>query len=131
MTALKPFEVLIVEDEPMVRMVAADAIAGAGMTIQEAGDATEALQLLKENSGIGLLFTDINLPGEMCGLALSHAVHCQRGDMEFILTSGAQSVSRAELRNYGTFLPNPYSTELLIEIVHKKCGYWRARRAGS
>jgi DNA-binding NtrC family response regulator len=126
-----PFEVLIVEDEPMIRMVAVDAIAAAGMTTREAGDAVEALQLLNENRGIGLLFTDIHLPGEMCGLALSHEVHGQRDDMEFILTSGAQSVGESDLRNYGTFLPKPYTTERLMELVHRKCGFWRGRTGNS
>lgn len=127
MPNIKPFEVLIVEDEPLIRMMAVDTIAEAGMVTREAGDAAEALRALQDHSGIGLLFTDINLPGEMCGLSLTHRVHIDRADMEFIVTSGAQSALESDLRNYGTFLPKPYSSRDLMTIVHKKCRYWQGR----
>jgi len=119
------FEVLIVEDEALIRMMAADTISAAGMVTREAGDAAEALQVLKEHSGVGLLFTDVDLPGEMCGLALTHRVHVEHSHMEFIVTSGAQSVLIPDLRNHGTFLAKPYSADRLMKIVNKKCGHWQ------
>ena len=125
MAGRKPFEVLIVEDEAIVRMMAADAISAAGMVTREAGDAVEALQALKAHSGVGLLFTDVNLPGEVCGLSLTQRVHIERPDMEFIITSGAQSVLESDLRNHGTFLPKPYSAGGLMTIVHQKCRHWQ------
>jgi two-component system, response regulator PdtaR len=129
MTRDTPFEVLIVEDEPMVRMMAADTISASGMVAREAGDAIEALQVLNDHAGVGLLFTDVNLPGEMCGIALSHRVHGECANMEFIITSGGHTVKASELRNSGSFLPKPYSAEQLMELVQKKCAYWRGHRS--
>jgi YesN/AraC family two-component response regulator len=44
----------------------------------EAADAAEALHVLAEHPAIGLVFTDVNMPGEMDGLDLAHEVHQRR-----------------------------------------------------
>ncbi len=49
MSRSNPKEVLIVEDEAMIRMVAADALADSGLVAWEAGDADEALDALDEH----------------------------------------------------------------------------------
>ena len=120
MTASIPREVLVVEDEPLVRMVAADALADSGIMAWEAADAGEALHMLDEHPAIGLVFTDINMPGDMDGLHLAHEVHQRRPDVGLIVTSGAKSVSDEELPDSGTFLPKPYPTERLVSIVSAK-----------
>ncbi len=68
-----PHEALVVEDEPMTRMFAADAISGVGVKVYEASDAGEALQILGEHPKLDLLFTDIELAAGMDGLALCPA----------------------------------------------------------
>ncbi len=120
MPAQIPREVLIVEDEPMTRMVAADAIADQGIMTWEAADATEALQLLHDHPRIGLLFTDVIVPGEMDGLDLAQKVSKSRPDVEVIVTSGAVQVSDDQLPDNGTFLPKPYRANQLVHIVSKK-----------
>lgn len=115
-----PPAVLIVEDEPMTRMVAADAISDTGMRIREAGDAKEALQILDNHSDIDILFTDIEMPGPMDGLGLAEQVHEDRPDVELIVTSGATKVDDSDLPDNGTFLPKPYRTTRLVEIVKEK-----------
>ena len=59
-----PREVLVVEDEPLIRMVVADALTDRGIMAWEAGDAAEALVVLDEHPAIGLVFTDVSMPGE-------------------------------------------------------------------
>jgi two-component system, response regulator PdtaR len=115
-----PREVLVVEDEPMIRMVAADALADRGIMAWEAGDAEEALDALDQHPHIGLVFTDVNMPGEMNGLGLAHQVSLVRPDVELIVTSGAVNISNEELPDNGTFLPKPYPTERLVNIVSEK-----------
>lgn len=115
-----PKEVLVVEDEPLVRMVAADALADSGIMAWEAADAGEALQILDEHPAIGLVFTDVNMPGEMDGLGLAHEVHLRRPDVGLIVTSGAVTVQDEELPDSGTFLPKPYPTDRLVRIVTEK-----------
>ncbi len=120
MTSPIPREVLVVEDEPLVRMVAADALADCGIMAWEAGDASEALSLLAEHPAIGLVFTDINMPGDMDGLALAREVHLRRPDVGLIVTSGAMNVLDEKLPDSGTFLPKPYPADRLARIVAAK-----------
>ncbi len=115
-----PPEVLIVEDEPITRMVAADAISDTGLQIREAGDAKEALQVLDNHSDVGILFTDIDMPGPIDGLGLAEQVHEDRPDVELIVTSGATTVEDSDLPDNGTFLPKPYRTTRLVEVVKQK-----------
>lgn len=115
-----PKEVLVVEDEPLVRIVVADAMADRGIMAWEAGDASEALQALCDHPRIGLVFTDVNMPGEMDGLALAQQVTSSRPDMEVIVTSGARTPDGAELPERATFVPKPYRAEQLVGIVQQK-----------
>jgi CheY-like chemotaxis protein len=115
-----PKEVLVVEDEAIIRMVAADALADRGIMAWEAGDAHEALKMLEQHPRIGLLFTDINMPGDMNGLGLAHEVSVSRPALELIVTSGAVTLSDQDLPDHGTFLPKPYPTYKLVSIIEEK-----------
>lgn len=120
MTKDIPKEVLVVEDEPLIRMVAADALTDCGIMAWEAGDSDEALVMLGEHPNIGLVFTDINMPGPMNGLGLAHEVNLRRPDVGLIVTSGAVTVADCDLPDSGTFLPKPYPTDRLVSIVTRK-----------
>ncbi len=113
-------EVLIVEDEAMIRMVAADALADCGIVAWEAGDAEEALNALNQHPSISLLFTDVNMPGELNGIDLARRVHEVRPDVELVITSGATSIVNDELPDHGTFLGKPYPVDRLVHIVATK-----------
>jgi DNA-binding NtrC family response regulator len=120
MTGSLPKEVLVVEDEPMIRMVAADALTDRGIMAWEAGDADEALEVLEQHPRIGVVFTDVNMPGEMNGLGLAHEVTAIRPDVKVIVTSGAVTIADKDLPDSGTFLPKPYPTDRLVNIVSEK-----------
>ena len=70
-----PPNVLVVEDEMMLRIRAVDIVEDAGFTAIEAVNADEALSILESRSDISLLFSDIQMPVSMDGLKLAHAVH--------------------------------------------------------
>jgi CheY-like chemotaxis protein len=114
-----PLEVLVVEDEPLVRIVATDAIADSGIMAWEAGDAAEALEVLGRRPHIGLVVTDVNMPGEMDGLALADRVYEDRPDVSVIVTSGQAMVGADDLPDGGAFLRKPYRPERLVELVHR------------
>jgi CheY-like chemotaxis protein len=65
--------VLVVEDEMLIRTPAVDMVEDAGYTSVEAVDADEAFAILKSRSVIAMLFTDIQMPGSMDGLQLAHS----------------------------------------------------------
>ena len=115
-----PKEVLVVEDEPLVRIAAADALVDRGIMAREAGNASEALQALDNHPQIGVVFTDINMPGEPDGLGLAEQVSVERPDVEIIVTSGARQMRYEDLPDDGVFLAKPYTPERLVQVVEQK-----------
>ena len=108
--------VLIVEDEPLVRMIAVQAIEAAGFRAYEAEDADEAIRILEQSYDIRFVFTDINMPGSMDGIRLVHCVRDRWPPIQFIVTSGQLKFGKAELPLGSVFVSKPYSPE---EIVRK------------
>src|ERR1051325_2951974 len=99
--------VLVVEDEMVLRMRAVDIVEDAGFTAVEAVNADEALAILEGRSDIALLFTDIQMPGSMDGLKLAHAVHSRWPDIGIILVSGQMKPSDAERPTDSRFFSKP------------------------
>ena len=120
MSKFLPREVLVVEDEPLVRMAAADAIADSGVMAWEAEDASEALRILDARPAIGLVFTDVDMPGVMDGLTLAAKVNEDRPDVALIVTSGHVAVPDEDLPDHGVFLPKPYRTDRLINLIQRQ-----------
>jgi CheY-like chemotaxis protein len=81
-------KVLVVEDEMVLRMRAADIVEDAGFSAIEAVNADEAMAILESRSDIAVLFTDIQMPGSMDGLKLAHAVHARWPNIKIVLVSG-------------------------------------------
>src|SRR6188508_3602739 len=85
--------VLVVEDEMVLRLRAVDIVEDAGFNAVEAVNADEALSILESRTDISLLFSDIQMPGTMDGLKLAHAVHDRWPSIKIILVSGQVKVS--------------------------------------
>jgi CheY-like chemotaxis protein len=66
----EPLVVLVVEDEPLVRMIIVDTLADAGFEVLQASDAHEALRLFEAKAEVAVVLTDIDMPGGMDGLEL-------------------------------------------------------------
>ena len=84
--------VLIVEDEPLVRVGACNMIEDAGFEVIEAASADEAIRILESRSDIRVVFTDVHMPGTMDGLRLAHAVRGRWPPIKIIVTSGRSRV---------------------------------------
>lgn len=111
---------LIVEDEAFIRMVAVDALEEGGFSIIEAGDAREALDILERSPEIALIFTDINMPGDIDGLDLAEEVARRWPQIEIIVTSGGVRLASADVPDSGKFLPKPYATDHLVDLVKEQ-----------
>lgn len=109
---------LVVEDEAFIRMAAADALEDLGFSSYEAADAIEALSILSEHPEIELLFTDVNMPGEMDGVALARRARQVCPRLGIIVTSGKERVR--EIPGGGTFLPKPYRPHQLAEAIARR-----------
>ena len=109
--------VLIVEDEPLLRMHAASLIEDAGFDTLEASSAEEAIEFLETRLDIRIVFTDIDLPGEMNGIRLAAAIRDRWPPVELVLTSGQVKVADKDIQTRGHFLPKPYEARRLIETL--------------
>ena len=114
--------VLIVEDEFLLRMDAADMIAGAGFEVVEAANADEAIEVLEARRDITVVFTDIQMPGSMDGLKLARAVKGRWPPIKIVATSGHLHVRETDLPEGGRFLPKPYSPVQVAGVLREVTG---------
>jgi DNA-binding NtrC family response regulator len=111
--------VLIVEDEPLIRFSTLDALEGVGHVALEAGNADEAMVLLKSRRDVEILFTDVNMAGSMDGIQLAKRVRAIRPDIGIIITSGVVQLDPMALPANAVFLPKPYQYAALLTSIHR------------
>ncbi|SDM69585.1 PAS domain S-box-containing protein [Methylobacterium phyllostachyos] len=80
--------VLIVDDEPTVRMLVADILNELGFTAIEVGDSAAGLRVLQSDVRIDLLITDVGLPGGMNGRQMADAARVTRPDLRVLFITG-------------------------------------------
>jgi two-component system, response regulator PdtaR len=117
-----PPVILVVEDEPLLRMLAVEVVEEAGFIAIEARDADEAVMLLESRTDITLLFTDINMPGSMDGLKLAHAVRNRWPPIKILVVSGEQQLQSSDLPSNSSFVGNPYQSSSLVEELRSLVG---------
>ena len=110
--------VLVVEDEALLRFQAMDTLEAAGYEVLEAPNADAALELL-QNCAVGVLFTDIQMPGPMNGLELARLVHERWPDVRLVLTSGRVRPTAADMPDDSAFLSKPYASSSLLKTMEK------------
>src|ERR1700682_1954007 len=111
--------VLVVEDEFLIRMNAAEMIEEAGFQVVEAANADEAVAILEARLDIAVVFTDIQMPGSMDGLKLARAVRNRCRPIHIVATSGLVDVRTGDLPEGGRFLPKPYSPAQIIGTLRE------------
>jgi DNA-binding NtrC family response regulator len=109
--------VLIVEDDPLLRMLAVDVVTDAGLVSIEASGADEAKEILKRRSDIAVLFTDIDMPGSMNGIGLAQWAKGAMQSIKIIITSGHSSLDGAEGSANWIFVPKPYDIDRVTEKI--------------
>ena len=112
--AAKPV-VLIVEDEPLVRLAAVDMIEEAGFVVFEAADAKQALERLNSTARIDILFTDIGLPGMRGPELAAQALKLRKG-LKVIFASGYGEQESRSIPGAGR-LSKPYDQDDLVRAL--------------
>jgi CheY-like chemotaxis protein len=113
--------VLVVEDEMILRMRAVDIVEDAGFCSVEAVNADEAISILESRSDISP-FTDIQMPGSIDGLKLAHAVHERWPSIKIVLVSGQVKPSDAERPENSRFFGKPLGVEQMITELQAMVG---------
>jgi CheY-like chemotaxis protein len=100
--------ILVVEDEPLVRAVAVMHLQERGFSIIEAQDADEAILILRDDRSIAAVFSDVQMPGRMDGLALAQWLANTCPTVKVLMTSERMVPDKSmEWR----FLAKPYWLE--------------------
>jgi CheY-like chemotaxis protein len=119
MSATQRPVVLIVEDEILVRMNAAEMIGDACFDVVEARNADEAIEILEACPNIHVIFTDIQMPGSMDGLKLARFVRSRWPPIKIVATSGFVRIGTGDLPEGSRFLPKPYRPEQIVATLRE------------
>jgi CheY-like chemotaxis protein len=111
--------VLVVEDESLVRMFAVDVLEDEGYEVVEAANAEQALAELRHRPDISLVFTDINMPGEMDGVGLAREISQTMPGIHVILTSGKYLSRTDGIPLQTPFMTKPYTAHQLLGLLEK------------
>ncbi|TPW26544.1 response regulator [Pararhizobium mangrovi] len=109
--------ILIVEDEPILRMQAVDMIEDAGFEAIEAHDAAKAVEILENRLDIRVVFTDVDMPGTMDGLKLAALIRDRWPPIKLIVTSGIMDSKDIVIPAEVHFYPKPYREREIIEQI--------------
>lgn len=111
----KPIVVIIVEDEPMVRMAAVGAFEDAGFEVLESKNAQAAMLILgAQGERVHALFTDVEMPGTMDGLALAKQIQLDWPLIKVTIASGHVVPRDDEMPENSRFFKKPYN---LLDII--------------
>jgi PAS domain S-box-containing protein len=114
--------VLVVDDEPTVRMLVCEVLDELGYTSIEAADAVEGLKVLQTKRPIDLLISDVGLPGGMNGRQLADAGKSLRPDLKVLFITGYAEnavVSQGHLEPNMQVLTKPFTVEGLANRINK------------
>lgn len=108
--------VLVVEDDPLVRMAAVDMVEALGFTPLQAGDAPSAMEILRRKQPVDVLFTDIGLPG-VRGTELAQQARAMRPELKVIFASGYGDSEDLDDGLDASHLRKPYEQDQLAEAL--------------
>ncbi|WEZ85042.1 response regulator [Rhizobium sp. 32-5/1] len=109
--------VLIVEDSALIRMGAVDLVLAAGYEALEARDADEAIRILELRNDIDLVFTDVQMPGTMDGIKLSHYIRDRWPPVKLMVASGAAILEESSLPSGSRFFSKPYDDHTITDAM--------------
>lgn len=112
-------KILVVDDNQGVLGIAVDQLTSLGYRVIAASNGVDALEMLRNDDQVDLLFTDVVMPGELAGRALAAKAMELRPGLKILFSSGyfeGALVGKGELETNVQFLPKPYRK---LELAQK------------
>lgn len=117
--------VLVVDDEPTIRMLIGEVLTESGFSVIEASDGPSSLEVLRSNATIDLLITDVGLPGTINGRQVADMARMGRSDLPVIFVTGyaEQAVIGENMLEPGMMvMTKPFHIETLNAKVREAIG---------
>lgn len=113
---------LLVEDDDAVATGVGHMLDDLGYSHVRVASAAEALDVLEQDPGFDLIFSDMVMPGEMDGLGLAQEVRRRLPSTPVLLTTGFSEAASAATGEAFRLLPKPYGIESLSEALSATLG---------
>jgi DNA-binding NtrC family response regulator len=113
------YTVLLVEDDPLLRMISHDCLSAAGYHVIEAANASEALAILEARCDVSCVVSDIVMPGDMNGISLSWEMRSRWPRIPMILSSGKALPSPSAVPESTIMLQKPLALADLRAAVSR------------
>lgn len=114
--------VLVVEDEPVIRLMAIELIEDGGFEVVSVADAADAVRVLETRLDIRVVFTDIDMPGGMDGIRLAAFIRERWPPIEIVITSSHVHIKESEIPARGVFVSKPYDGQNLVRLLQSMSG---------
>jgi CheY-like chemotaxis protein len=115
-------KVLVVDDEPLIRMGIAALVEESGFVVLEANNADEAIAHMERDPDVTVVITDVDMPGSMDGVRLAHFVRGRWPPVQLIVISGKVGVGTSELPVGARFFSKPCRDDLLVAALRELSG---------
>jgi two-component system, response regulator PdtaR len=112
--------VLVVEDEVLERMAIADRLRQASYEVVEAGNAHEALEILRHSGDVKLIISDIGMPGSIDGVELARLARSEYPDIKIVLASG--HLASLDWIEHDGYFRKPYDARQIIRHIKTLIG---------
>lgn len=111
--------ILVVDDEPLIRINLADFFTEQGYQVFEAEDADVAIAVLEENPSVQIVLTDVQMPGSMDGVKLAHYIRKRYPPTLLVVASGAVAIGPDELPAHAMFVAKPFDPRFVLEEIQR------------
>jgi DNA-binding NtrC family response regulator len=115
--AMPQRNVLVVEDDLLIRLVLVDALQDEGYAVVQAANVLEAVAAIGRHQTFDAMVTDVDMPGHLTGLDLAEMVSSVSPLTQIVVVSG-RNVSEG-VRPEWSFMPKPYNLDKVLRALEK------------
>lgn len=115
-------KILVVDDEPLIRLGLVSLLEDWGHQALSASDAATAIAALEANELIELVITDVDMPGTMDGIALARYVAGRWPPIRLIVVSGKVGPADFDLPEGARFFSKPYRDQMMHSAIEEMQG---------
>jgi CheY-like chemotaxis protein len=114
--------VLVIDDDPTVRMLVSEVLGDLGYAVIEAPDGPTGLKVLDSNARIDLLITDVGLPGGMNGRQVADAARVSRSGLKVLFITGYAenaAIGKGGLAEGMYVVTKPFQMDMLAHRIRE------------